>query len=74
MIGDPAQGTRAIPRSRFEALWVNRLLFVIHNRQELAQFNGAKDWRVAPKAPINTGVNRDGLGNVTLPKFGPGDF
>lgn len=74
LIGDPAQGTRAIPRSRFEALWVNRLLFVIHNRQELAQFNGAKDWRVAPKAPINTGVNRDGLGNVTLPKFGPGDF
>ena len=74
LIGDPSQGTRAVARSSFEAIWVNRLLFVIHNRQELAKFNGAADWRVTPRAPIGTGVNQDGLGNLTLPKFGPGDF
>lgn len=74
LIGDPSNGTRAISRSSFESIWVNKLLFVIHNKQELAKFNDTADWRVAPRAPLAAGINHDGLANVTLPKFGPGDF
>ena len=74
LIGDPSNGTRAITRSSFESIWVNKLLFVIHNKQELAKFNDTADWRVAPRAPLGEGINHDGLANVTLPKFGPGDF
>ena len=74
LIGDPAKGTRAMPRRDFEARWKNGLLFVIHNRMESARFNQAVDWRGAPQAPLASGVGRDGLAGITLPKLGPGDF
>lgn len=74
LIGDPAQGTRALPRKTFEAVWKNSLLFVVHNRMESARFNLAADWRVAPRAPLGGGVNREGLSHITLPKLGPGEF
>lgn len=74
LIGDPANGTRAVSRQDFEASWQNRLLFVIHNRTDLAHFNLAADWRAAPQSPLAAGVNRDGLAGVTMPALGPGDF
>ena len=74
LIGDPANGTRALSRASFEAIWQGKLLFVIHNRMEQAQFNLAADWRTAPQAPLRAGVNRDGLAGVTMPALGPGDF
>ncbi|MFZ2296566.1 MAG: C39 family peptidase [Polaromonas sp.] len=74
LIGDPANGTRAVPRAAFEASWQSRLLFVIHNRMEAARFNLAADWRAAPQAPLTAGVNRDGLAGITMPALGPGDF
>lgn len=73
LIGDPANGTRAVSRQAFEASWQSRLLFVVHNRMDRARFNLVADWRAAPQAPLNAGVSRDGLGLVTLPKH-PGDF
>lgn len=75
LVGDPSSGTRAIPRDSFEKIWFNKLMFVIHTQQRGQPiFNAASDWRVAPRAPISTVLNNDGLGNVTLPKMGPGDF
>lgn len=74
LVGDPALGTRAIPRKTFEKMWQNGLLFVIHNRMESARFNLAADWRAAPRAPVSTGIARDGMTEITMPKFGPGDF
>lgn len=74
LIGDPATGTRAVDRASFEASWVNRILFVIHNRKELARFNQDVDWSAAPRAPLAASVPRDGLGGITLPKFGANDF
>ncbi len=74
LIGDPARGTRAMPRSRFEALWDNRVLFVIHNRRDLARFNQSRDWNTVPPAPMEMGILRDGLRNITVPKRGPGDI
>ncbi|HWX67968.1 MAG TPA: C39 family peptidase [Rhodanobacter sp.] len=74
LVGDPALGTRSIPRAQFEATWKNRLVFVIHNRRALAIFNSSADWRAAPMAPIDSVIDRSGLGNITLPKRGPGDI
>ena len=74
LIGDPAGGTRAMSVAAFEAIWTSRVLFVIGNRQDRARFNTAADWRAVPRAPIASAVGQDGLGGVTLPKLGPGDF
>jgi uncharacterized protein len=74
LLGDPARGTRSIPRAQFEAAWKNRLVFVVHNRRALAIFNSGDDWRAAPMAPIHSVIDRTGLGNITLPKRGPGDI
>ncbi len=73
LLGDPARGTRAMPISRFEALWDNRVLFVIHNQRERARFNQTRDWRTAPPAPLDMGIQRDGLRNSTLSRNRPGD-
>ncbi len=74
LLGDPANGTRAVSRAAFNASWPSGLLLVIHNRVESARFNLAADWRAAPQALLADGVNRGSLTNVTLPKNGPGDF
>lgn len=74
LLGDPARGTRAMPRSRFEALWDNRVLFVVHNRRGQASFNHPRDWRTAPPAPLDMGIQRDGLRNITAPRRGPTDI
>lgn len=74
LLGDPSGGTRAMPRTTFESVWVNRILFIISNRQELARFNQADDWRVAPVARLGHGVQRDGLAGIVLPRRGPSDF
>jgi hypothetical protein len=74
LIGDPAQGTRSIPRHVFEERWQNKLLFVIHNHMDMARFNLASDWRTAPRAPVGEGIDRGSMGSFLLPKMGPGDF
>ena len=74
LVGDPARGTRSMPLSQFNALWKNHLVFVIHNRRSLAVFNSPADWHVAPIAPLGLGIDRSGLGTLTLPKDGPDDL
>nr|WP_245714401.1 C39 family peptidase [Janthinobacterium psychrotolerans] len=87
LIGDPAGGTRAMPRASFDAIWQGRLLFVIHGRvagpgQALAaaavlrpaRFNDAEDWRVAPAAPLEQAISRGGLDLLTMPKHEAGNF
>lgn len=74
LVGDPSSGARAMTRAAFEAAWVGKLLFVIHGYRGKAAFNVPAEWRAAPAAPLATGIGRDGLGTVTMPKLGPGDF
>lgn len=74
LIGDPANGTRALSQRSFEAEWQDHVVFVIHNRHETARFNDPRDWHVAPSAPLDTAIARDGLFNVVVPKLGPGEF
>jgi predicted double-glycine peptidase len=74
LLGDPSGGTRAMSRQAFEAIWQNRLLFVIHGRPGKPRFNETADWSVAPQALLGDGIMRDSLRDVTLPKLGAGDF
>jgi len=74
LLGDPSGGTRALSRQGFEAIWQNRLLFVIHGRPGKPHFNAPADWRVAPQALLAEGIVRDSLRDVTVPKLGAGDF
>ena len=74
LVGDPARGIRTVPRAAFEKSWIGGLLFVIHNHTEEARFNLAADWRAAPRAPLVSGVARDRVPGLDLPKLSPGDY
>jgi predicted double-glycine peptidase len=74
LLGDPSNGARALTRQAFEAIWVSKLLFVIHGAPAKPGFNALADWRAAPAAPLAAAVGRDTLATLTLPKHGPGDF
>ena len=74
LVGDPARGTRVLSETRFMSMWKNGLVFVIHNRRNLAVFNSANDWKVAPGAPFNSVTDRNGLYNLVMPKKGPDDL
>lgn len=73
LLGDPAGGTRAMSIGAFESIWVNQILFVITNRQEIALFNQEADWKLAPRAPIGNAASSNSYHHA-IPKFGPGDF
>lgn len=74
LIGDPARGTRSMSKRRFDDMWKNHIVFVIHNERDRAIFNSPRDWAVAPAAPITDGIQRNGLGPIVMPKRGPGDI
>ena len=74
LLGDPAGGTRAITLATFKAAWVNEVLFVISNRQDVAAFNTSADWHAAPFSPIGNSINREGLAGIVIPRLGPSDF
>lgn len=74
LIGDPARGTRSMSKRRFDDMWKNQIVFVIHNERDRAIFNSPRDWAVAPAAPISEGIERNGLGPIVMPKRGPGDI
>lgn len=54
LVGDPALGTRALPRKEFEKMW-SGVLFVILNRkrQGQASFNQPAEWRLREPAPLS---------------------
>lgn len=73
LIGDPSTGNRVVSMERFQEIWRNKILFVIHSHKDQVAFNTPEDWRGAPRAPLGTGMHQDQL-SASLPKFGPGDF
>jgi len=73
LIGDPSSGTRAIPKSQFTEMWANKILFVIKNKLEIAQFNTDRDWKAAPGSPVAAGHHRS-VADYGLAKRGPADF
>lgn len=74
LVGDPARGTRSMSKRRFDDMWKNHVVFVIHNERDRAIFNSPRDWAVAPASPMAEGIERNGLGPTVMPKRGPGDI
>lgn len=74
LMGDPSSGARALSLAAFDAIWVGKLLFVIHGQPGKPAFNSAADWRAAPAAPLASLAWRDALAPLILPKLGPGDY
>lgn len=74
LVGDPSSGARSLTQAAFEAIWVSKLLFVIHGFPGKAMFNRSADWLAAPAAPLAHALRQDTLGAMPLPKHGPGDF
>lgn len=72
LLGDPAFGTRAMAREQFERIAKEKILFVIRSHQDVARFNQAEDWRVAPRAPLEAGL-RAPLDMVRIVRS-PSDF
>ena len=66
LLGDPVVGSRIMSRADFEKLWVSKILFVIHNRPDVAQFNVATHWHVRPTAMLDQAISRDSLAAITL--------
>jgi predicted double-glycine peptidase len=75
LLGDPARGTRAMSRSRFEKIW-NGLAFVIRNKRDIASayFNRDEEWQVVGRAPLNTVLPRQGIAGLLLSLPGPYEF
>jgi uncharacterized protein len=67
LIGDPATGSRTVPREEFDKIW-NHLVFVINGYQQIAtnQFNTGADWKVRETSPLGAALSRDSLGAYSL--------
>lgn len=73
LIGDPSMGSRILQRPRFEAMWVNSIVFVITSVRDTQTFNASADWR-AGKAPLGAAISRESLANMMIFQRGPNDF
>lgn len=76
LVGDPAVGIRAMPRDEFEAMWGNRILFLIHDKQDVAarHFQNQQEWALRVKAPLGSAIDRASLGQFNMLQPGHWDF
>ena len=68
LVGDPALGLRYMARGDFEAMWPNRILFIIRNRPAVGQahFNPAEEWQSLARAPLGMAIDRESLASLTV--------
>lgn len=67
LISDPAVGSVVVPRSHFETIWNGAILGArAHVDVAKQHFNSDEDWRIRPRAPIDQGVSRAGIGPLLL--------
>ncbi len=76
LVGDPAVGVKAMPRDEFEAMRENRILFLIHDKQDVAarHFQDRQEWALRVKAPLGSAVDRSSLGQFNMLQPGRWDF
>jgi len=76
LVGDPAVGIKVMPRDEFEAMWGNRILFLIHDKQDVAarHFQDQQEWALRVKAPLGSAVDRASLGQFNMLQPGRWDF
>lgn len=74
LVGDPAIGTRVVTLENFNKVWRNGIVFVIHGKGVKGSFNASADWSIRPSAPLGEAIARESLANITVSRFGTGDF
>lgn len=76
LVGDPALGMRSFSQSEFEAMWPNRILFIIRDHSETGRqfFNGEQEWRALVRAPLGSAVSRDSLASLMISLPGSSEF
>ena len=74
LIGDPALGIKYLPRTEFETMWDNGVLFIIKNKPEIGKqhFNLDDEWQLLARAPLGNVLSTDSLAafTVSLPRMG----
>lgn len=62
LVGDPAIGVNIIPRDKFEEMWGERILFLIHAENEIQakNFQSLKEWQTR-LAPLANAIDRGSL-------------
>lgn len=75
LIGDPAVGSVVLPRETFEKIW-SGVVLAGRGKVQIAReyFNNPQEWSIRPKAPLEEGVDRTGLGMFTLTLPGRNEF
>ncbi len=63
LVGDPAIGVNIIHRDKFEEMWGDRILFMIHaeNGIQAKNFQSLKEWQTR-MAPLANAIDRGSLG------------
>ena len=76
LVGDPAVGSKTYPREDFEQIWMNRILFLIRDKQDIARahFNHRSEWAAHPTLWPGHVLSRESLASITVLRPGPGDF
>lgn len=76
LVGDPALGVKVMPRDEFDAMWGNRILFLIHGKKDIAakHFQDQQEWALRVKAPLGSAVDRASLGQFNMLQPGRWDF
>lgn len=76
LVGDPAMGVKVIQRNKFEEMWGNRILFLIHDKQDIAgsHFSNQDEWALRIKAPLGLAIDRSSLGAFNILRKGPWDL
>lgn len=75
LVGDPALGLRTLSHERFKRIW-NGVTFLVRNNVELARenFNRVTEWRLRPKTPYQSTIDRYGLSTFSLLHPGRNEF
>ncbi|WP_090019576.1 C39 family peptidase [Limimonas halophila] len=75
LVGDPALGLRTLTHARFKEIW-NGVTFVVRDDVKLARkhFNRVTEWRLRPKTPYQSTVDRYGLSTFSLLHPGRNEF
>lgn len=68
LIGDPAQGRKVVERKKFEAMWENKILFVVDDEIQTARptFNTKYAWNTRQTRDFTMPIPNSNLATMTL--------
>lgn len=76
LLGDPSAGIKVVDRQQFEAMWDNRILFLIEDGSHYASatYHDDQAWDQRARPSLDDGVDRGRLADFNLLRRGPFDF